>query len=216
MVPGMKKGRLIEMPLKPCSEKMLADEDFLKTKLGKKAVACAQIYLHKKQIQNKTASQLLLEQENGGTCLGESYALLIAYSKLKTEKKEVSELLKIMKKIHVIFFQLLEDLADIERIYTGNSITDILQEKMIDKCGLKKVRQFSSFQQVSKELFTMNEKGAFKRMVTVLSKQKDKIIEIGLYWEKEAHSVLAVFTEDFLFYDNILGLGVFPFKTSSH
>lgn len=206
----MIKGRLIEFPYAADVLPKLS-EGFLNSTLGKKALEIAKLFLEQTSSLAVSATDHLKEVETRfteGTCLGQSYALVIAYSKI--EELEPKKLFETLNTTYVLFFQLLEYMnykEDKPNFYYKEGVFSLNMLAPVQQKAVEVVVEKSGWKYKGLCAFDLLKKESEKEFIERLDSAKDSLVEIGFYHKKRGsdHSILAFFTKKVAVYDAYAG-----------
>jgi hypothetical protein len=206
--PWIEKGELIEKPIP--FQLIEVTGKFLETRLGKQALIAAEIYLKEEESSLTPIEYLTGTKFVEGSCLGQSFAFMVAFMQLENGAK--GSLKDLIKTDHIRFFHQLELLNGNEHIASflpsKVRIVDILCNTKIEAIKLRELRKLSGLTRDAKYKIAYLETDAEAQMRAIFSNPRITAFEIGLINNEpgDGHSIVALFGKDVFLYDSITGL----------
>lgn len=204
--PWMIQGRLIEFPHSVRTEFHEVTDGFIESDLGKKALDIAELFFQHVKKKPFSATRLLVElgwRFANGCCLGQSYALVIAYSKV--EVLDPKKLFELINKAHVFFFQITEFLSR-QKVPTDSTfslhVIEPIQQKIMEV-----IEERSGWKGKAVKLFDLSKEDDEDEIFALLRVAKNSLVEIGCYYStgKGDHSILVFLTKEIALYDSEIG-----------
>lgn len=196
--PWMANGKIIEIaePVRvKIDAKLLEKRGFDKT-LRKAAL----LYQRNHNISHEAFQQRIVplfgKRLQKGTCLGQSYARIVAFAKGRA-----------IRKTDVVFFQLLELLSNrpMPREEQGKGFV-IPECPDVHKLSIKALKKMSACKATPIQMFDLREKGSVERVQDVLLTEKDALVEVGLCYKRGGnHSMLSYLFEKTCTFDSQIG-----------
>jgi hypothetical protein len=212
--PWLKEGRLKEFSHEISLAALQLTDGFIASSLGKKALEITQIYLNHTQghhISPHDHLKSLAPDIMKASCLGQSFAMIVAYSKVET--LDAKSLLDAMNKAHVLFFQLTEQTSYnmlLRFRYTSEGAFSVGFIEAVQKKVMATIEEASGWKYKGIKTFDTFKAGYLQEISEALTKTEDSIVEIGLFQEgNQGHSMLSFLTKETALYDSALGFAHF-------
>jgi hypothetical protein len=210
----MKKGRLTEFCLHPEDSILELTDGFLNSSLGKKALEIAEIFcIHEERVITNIKNYLksLSASHSNGTCLGQSYSMIIAYSKVQTTNAK--KLFDVLNRAHVLFFQLVENFSFTKEPSDLHGTPPLIEA--VHKKTMEVVEDASSWKYKGiKFLSLLKDSYSYIREIEDVLAKTEGLVEIGLFCfdGSQNHSILGFLTKEIAVYDSSLGMAHYHFR----
>jgi hypothetical protein len=210
----MLRGKMLDCPIS--FRKCEITEDFLATDLGKKALFAAEVSLKEKSSPMAAKDKLLNMTFTGGTCKGQSYAIMVAF--MKQQKDTDTTLFEVIQQKQVIFFQAVEKLRNVQRhealALDASVKLSITCNRTVEKISLDTLEELSGLQRVVQGLFDLFEENCKEKVEKLIDAPELRAIQLSLYKEKpgSAHSIVALVGRNILLYDSRREAGLYKYS----